>query len=115
MKTDEQIRTAVMRRVYAIYLARELKKPAPRVILLAALGTALISSVSIGNIAANVWQVRGIGQLAFFALSAFAATTPFVQAVTVAMVGVLSWFTVDGFKRAQVALHLGKAEPAPVN
>ena len=115
MKTDAQIRSHVMRRVYAMYWTRQLARPAPRVFALAVLGTVLVSSVSVANIAANVWAVRGAGSLVTFAIAAFQNTTPLVQGLSVAIVSLLSWFSVDGFKQAQLALSPPEAEAVTVN
>lgn len=115
MKTDEQIRSSVMRRVYAIYWTRQLARPAPRVIVLVVLGTALISTVSVVNVAANAFAVRGLGELARFAYAAFLNTTPFVQGLSGAIAAMLAWFSIDGVRQVRFVLTPHEVEPAAVN
>lgn len=98
MKTDAQIRAHVMRRVYAMYWGRQLKKPAPRIALVGVLAFGLASSVSIVNVILNALSVGGVAELAAFFIAAFVGTTGAVQAMTVALVGSLGWFIADGVK-----------------
>ena len=101
MKTDEQIRAHVMRRVYTMYWARELKKPAPRIALVGALVIGLASTVSVANVAVNALMVTGAGDLVAFFVAAFLATSAAVQAMTVALVGSVGWFIVDAFRKVR--------------
>ena len=71
MKTDEQIRKAVMRRVRLIYYARQAAKPAPRIALLGVLSVGLASTVSVANVALNALMVNGVAQFAAFVVAAF--------------------------------------------
>lgn len=104
MKTDEQIRKHVMRRVWAMYWARELKKPAPRIALLGALTIGLASSVSIANVVMNVPYVSGFSGMAAFFVTAFVSTTAAVQAMTVALLGSVGWFIADAFRKVRTAV-----------
>lgn len=104
MKTDAQIRARVMRRVYAMYWARELKKPAPRIAFVSALVLGLSGSVSIVNVAVNALSVAGAADLAAFFVAAFLGTTAAVQAMTVALVGSVGWFFLDAFRKVRSAI-----------
>lgn len=99
MKTDEQMRKYVMRRVYALYWLRELRKPAPRIALVGALMLGLASSVSIANVILNALTVGGIEGLVAFVVAAFVGTTATVQAMTLAFIGSIGWFIADGFRK----------------
>ena len=101
MKTDAQIRAHVMRRVYAMYWGRQLKKPAPRIALVGVLAFGLASSVSIVNIVLNALSVGGVAELAAFFVSAFAGTTAGVQAMTLALVGSVGWFISDALHKVR--------------
>lgn len=113
MKTDEQLRAHVMRRVYAIYWMRELKKPAPRIALIGALVLGLASSVSVVNVVLNALTVGGIEGLVAFVVAAFVGTTAAVQAMTVAFIGSIGWFIADGFRKVHEAV-MPQAETATV-
>jgi hypothetical protein len=101
MKTDEQIRKAVMRRVRLMYYARQAAKPAPRVALLGALSAGLVSTVSVVNVALNAFMVGGVSQFITFAAVAFAGTTFAAQALTLALVATIGWFVFDALKKIQ--------------
>lgn len=97
MKTDEQIRKAVMRRVYTMYWTRELKKPAPRIAFVSVLVLGIAGSVSVANIALNALSVGGVADLVTFSVAAFVGTTVMVQVMTVALLGSVGWFIADAF------------------
>jgi hypothetical protein len=101
MKTDEQIRRHVMRRVYALYYARLLKKPATRLGAVGALGAVIASSVSVTSVAMNAFAVGGLAQLATFIAVAFVGTSLVVQASVLALVGMVGWFAFDAVKRVE--------------
>ena len=104
MKTDEQIRAHVMRRVHTMYWARELKKPAPRIALVGALMLGLAGSVSLANVALNALAISGAGDLVTFAIAAFVGTTASVQAMTLALLGSVGWFIADAFHKVKDAV-----------
>lgn len=113
MKTDEQIRAHVMRRVYTMYWARQLKKPATRFAFVGALSAGLLSSVSIVNVALNALAVGSIEHIAAFFLAAFVGTTLAVQAMLVALVGSIGWFAFDALKKVrEVVMPVGEAATA---
>ncbi|MBU6310808.1 hypothetical protein KGO06_02645 [Patescibacteria group bacterium] len=98
MKTDAQIRAHVMRRVYAIYVMRQLKKPAPRIAVIAALLGGIASSVSVGSVAINALAAVGGGNIVGFMFAAFLGTTLAVQVMTIGLLSSMGWFFLDGFK-----------------
>lgn len=101
MKTDEQIRRHVMRRVYALYYARLLKKPVTRLGAVGALGAVIASSVSVTNVVMNAFAVGGLTQLATFVAVAFVGTSLVVQSAAIALVAMVGWFAFDAFKRVE--------------
>ena len=109
MKTDEQIRKVVMRRVRLIYYARQAAKPAPRIALLAGLSAGLASTVSVVNVALNALMVGGVSQFATFVAVAFAGTTFAVQALTLALVATIGWFAFDALKKLQTTILPARA------
>ena len=90
-----------MRRVYGMYWGRQLKHPAPRVVLLGGLAYALTMSVSIVNVAINAFAVGGLTQFATFFVTAFLGTTFFVQGVVLAILASVGWFVYDALKKIQ--------------
>lgn len=103
-----------MRRVYTIYYARQLARPAPRVALLVVLGTALFASVSVVSVAQNLLAVRGLPQLYAFVVEAFVGATPFVQAVTAGIAGLVSWFSYDTITKVKRTILPPATDPALV-
>ncbi len=112
MKTDEQIRKAVMRRVRLIYYARQAAKPAPRIALLGALSAGLASTVSLVNVALNAFMVQGVTQFFAFAFYAFLGTTVAVQALTLALVATIGWFAFDALRKLQAVVRPAHAVAA---
>ncbi len=104
MKTDAQIRARVMRRVRAIYWARQIARPAPRVALLGALSLALTSTVSVVNVAVNALMFGGVLQLAGFFVAAFVGTTLAVQALVLGIVATVGWFVFDAVRKVTTVL-----------
>jgi hypothetical protein len=102
MKTDEQMRKYVMRRVYRMYYTRMLAKPATRVGVVGVLGATLFNSISISSVFANAVAVGGFTELATFVSVAFIGTTLVVQAVTVALLGMAGWFAFDTVKKIEL-------------
>ncbi len=93
MKTDLEIRKHVMRRVYAIYLLRQLSRPFIRVSALAIGALALMASVSVPDVLVNVSGVSDTVGFAKFILAAFAGTEMLVQSAVllVSVVGLWSF------------------------
>ncbi len=95
MKTETQLRTYVMRRVYLTYYTREVCKPVPRLAVFVVLALALVGSVSIVNVLVNAMHVQGVGAFVSYLVYAFAGTQPVVQAITLALVALGGWFAYD--------------------
>ncbi len=104
MTSDAKIRARVMRRVWALYWARQLARPAPRAVAFGVLAYGLLSSVSVVNVAVNALAFGSVAELARFAYVAFVTTTPYVQGITLALTAMLGWFSFDAAKRAEVAM-----------
>ena len=98
MKTDDQIRAHVMRRVRAIYVARQLKRPAPRIALIGALLAGIASSVSVVQVALNALAVTSFSGFLSFVTAAFLGTTLAVQVMVLGVVCSIGWFFFDGFR-----------------
>ena len=93
-----------MRRVYTMYWARELKKPAPRIALVGALVLGIAGSVSVANVALNALAISGVSDLVTFAVAAFVGTTATVQAMTMALLGSVGWFIADALRKVKDAV-----------
>jgi hypothetical protein len=93
-----------MRRVRAIYWARQLARPAPRVALLGALSLGLTSTVSIVNVAVNALMFGGVSQVVAFFIAAFVGTTLAVQALVLGIVATVGWFAFDAVRKIGMVL-----------
>lgn len=91
-----------MRRVYVVYWARQLTKPASRVMIFGALTFALIGSVSVANVLTNALNTAGLAGLVTFALSAFTEAETTVKVVSVALVGMIGWAALDTARKIQI-------------
>ncbi len=88
MKTNEEMRKIVMRRVWGIYAIRWLARPFIRVSVLAIAAVAIVGSVSVASVAQNAASKGGVLDLLDFALVAFRDTDALVQ-LAVLVVGVI--------------------------
>ena len=104
MKSDAQMRSYVMRRVYFMYCTRAVCKPIPRFMILGVLALALVGSVSIVNVVANALHANGVVGLLTFALSAFTDTSLVVQALTIGIAGLISWFVIDTARNIEMVV-----------
>ena len=95
MKTDLELRNSIMRRVWGIYLMRQLANPALRLVVLAASVVAVVSSVSVKNVFENALRTSGVSGLANFSLTALLNTSLAVQVSLALMTLVVLWFAVD--------------------
>lgn len=112
MKTDAQLRAAVMRRVYMMYYARAIAQPLPRLAVLTGLAFVFVGSVSIVNVVANAFNTQGVAGFLSFVVAAFLDTTPLVQTVSVAMAAMLAWFVVDSVKETEEMFIASPGVPA---
>lgn len=80
MEQEQKLRKKIMRRVFAVYLARVTTTPvAKTAVLLATLG-AIVSSVSLKDILANTaGAAHAPGSLAFYLADAFLSTEFLIQ------------------------------------
>ena len=76
MKTEQQLRKAIMRRVYGIYLMRQAMRPEVRLTAFLSVLLVVASSVSMPNVIANALHTSNfLG----FAVAALTGTTVYVQ------------------------------------
>lgn len=95
MKTELQMRKAIMRRVYGVYFMRKLTAPGTRVVAFLAICLAVASSVSMPNVIANAFHSSDILN---FILTALVNTKSAVQ-LGVLLAGLLVvWTLVDTFR-----------------
>ncbi len=101
MMSDQELRKKIMRRVWGIYVMRQLTSPAVRVGVVVGALLVFISSVSVGNVIANALHISSIPALVNFFVVAAANTTLAVQlAVSIAFLFAL-WTAVDFVRRSQ--------------
>ncbi len=84
-----------MRRVYLMYCGRQVCKPIPRIIISLVLLLAIVGSVSILNIAANLLNTGSVTGLVRFLVTAFTEAEVLVQALALALVAMLGWAGMD--------------------
>ncbi len=91
MQTEQELRSKIMRRVYGVYVLRQLTSPMARFIALAVLFFAVASSVSLPHVFANALHVSSIPGFVNFWAVALASTTLVVQLCSVLVVAVIVW------------------------
>mgnify|MGYP001565821644 CR=1 FL=1 len=99
MKTHEEMKNTIMRRVWAIYLFRKVASPAVRAGILAASIIILIGQVSVPNVVQNAYNVSDVMGLMTFMLSAFLDTSALVQLALLAFGVVVLLSVIDITKR----------------
>lgn len=100
MKTELQLRDTIMRRVWGIYVLRQMTSPVLRLGVMGVVAFALVSSVSMKHIVANALATSGLSGLARFSLYAVLDTTLFVQVLLLLAFALLMWFIVDTVRTA---------------
>lgn len=101
MKTEAQMRSFVMRRVYLTYCYRQVCKPVPRLAIFMVLGLALVGSVSIVNVVSNALNTTSVWGLANFAFIAFMSTDVVVQVLSVGLAAMIGWAALDTARKLQ--------------
>jgi len=97
---NNKLSKKIMRRVYAIYLVRQLANPlALKVYTLAAILVGITSLVSIGNIIANLPTAEGFYALYDFSRYAVLHTELAVQALLFGGVVCMMWLVLDCSRR----------------
>lgn len=103
MKTDENLRSRIMRRVYLIYVIRQIGQPVIRASIFAVTLLAPLSFVSLPHVIENVGSVSTVAGVIAFFVSAFLKTELFVQ-FTLSLAGLVAvWSVVDITKRLSAA------------
>ncbi len=92
MKTDAQLRKAIMRRVYVVYWTRFFMQPQTRLAAALAIILGIASSVSLPHIIANALHAT---DLVGFSISAVFHTTLFVQLGVLTAGLILIWTIID--------------------
>ena len=88
MKTNEEMKKVVMRRVWGIYLLRQLMRPAVRLSVFAVAVFAFAGYVSVSSVLQNAYSKGGLIDLFDFALSAFLNTEVLVQ-LSILVIGLI--------------------------
>ncbi|TAK58408.1 hypothetical protein EPO14_03605 [Patescibacteria group bacterium] len=100
MDRDQELRKRIMRRVYGLYVVRQLTSPMVRFAALATVFFALASSVSLPHVVQNALNVEGISGLINFVVVAIVGTTLVVQLCVLVAVLLTAWIGVDVVRRA---------------
>ena len=79
MKTEQQLRESIMRRVYGVYFLRQASAPVVRVVLLGVLALALKQLISITSVLQNLSHTNGVSGFFYYVFSAFTGTEFLVQ------------------------------------
>lgn len=105
MKTDSQITKGIMRRVYAVYVMRQLSHPAVRLGVLLALLVSLRELVWVSRVFENFSHKNGVVEFVQYGISAFAGTEFVVQLVVLGAGLIFAYSIKDlfGFRQAQFA------------
>lgn len=105
MKTDSQITKNIMRRVYGVYVLRQLSHPAVRIGALLALTLALRELIWVSSVVENISKKSDIVEFLNYGFSAFIGTEFIVQLVVLAGVFIFAYSIKDmfGFRQAQFA------------
>ncbi len=85
MKTDQQLRDSIMRRVYAFYFLRQVSAPTVRAVVLVLLALAFKNLVSVTDILTNASHTNGVFGFVYYAFSAFTGTNFLVQFTVVGL------------------------------
>jgi len=89
-----------MRRVYGVYIVRQLTSPMVRFAVLATVFFAVAASVSLPNVIQNVLNVQDISGFINFTVGAIVGTTLVVQLCVLIAVLLTAWIGVDVVRRA---------------
>ncbi len=92
-----------MRRVYGMYLMRQLTSPLARVAALTILFLALLSKVSLPHVFANVLHVSSVPAFVNFWVVAVASTSTVVQLSILGALLIVAWTAADVVRRPHQA------------
>lgn len=93
-----------MRRVWGVYLIRQVTSPALRLFAIAALSLGLVSSVSMKHVIENALSASGPVGFARFSLSAVVHTSVPVQLMLTLALILVVWYCIDALR----SLSLGQ-------
>lgn len=99
MMSDQELKNTIMRRVWGMYLLRQLTSPAMRLGVFAVALFALVSSVSFTHVFKNVLNVSSFPGFVNFWLVAVAHTTAIVQIFGTIALALMLWTVRDIFVR----------------
>lgn len=105
MKTDSQLIKSIMRRVYGVYVVRQLSRPAVRFGALLALALALRELTWVSSVLENISKKTDVVEFVSYGFSAFIGTEFIVQLVVVAGAFIFAYSIKDlfGFRQPQLA------------
>lgn len=107
MVSEQELTKKIMRRVYGVYLFRQLTSPAVRTGVLLLAGIIVVSSVSISHVVSNALNIGSISGFVNFFFVAVAHTTLAVQLSGLGALLILGMVVVDMVHRegsAQLSL-----------
>jgi hypothetical protein len=84
MRTNEEMKSRIMRRVWGVYVVRKLTQPAIRLGVFISACIILAGSVSVPDVFANAFHVTTLEGLVSFTLAAFTSTSTLVQVAVIA-------------------------------
>lgn len=96
MGSDEAIRAHIMRRVYFLYILRQVSEPMVRAVIFLSACLAVMPLVSVPNIIANIMtKVTNLAGVTHFLFSAFMKTEFLVQGAFFLVVFIVLWSVID--------------------
>src|SRR6185295_825181 len=95
MQTELELRKKIMRRVYGVYVMRQVMKPSSRFAILTLTLLAIASSVSMPNVIANALHTN---DLFTFTLAAISGTKLYVQLGILLAGFVVIWTAIDAIR-----------------
>lgn len=94
--TSSKLKKKIMRRVYTLYVMRQLLSPlALKVYTLVFLFAGTATLVSVSNVFKNMPQLSDVGGILYFSFSAFLNTEVLVQSLVIGMVVFLAMLARD--------------------
>lgn len=105
MHTEQELRKKIMRRVYGIYIVRQLTSPLMRFAVLATVFFAIASSVSLPHVFQNALTVSSIPGFVTFWTVALVSTTVAVKVFTLVAFAVVAWTLWDVVSRSTSRTH----------
>src|SRR3989344_4716283 len=98
MKSEQEMRSYVMRRVYGLYILRQVARPAVRLTILACAFFGIAVSVSLSSVFQNLVNTGDTLAFLRLAIDAFVKTDFMVQLSATLVAGILGWLIADSLR-----------------